>query len=247
MAKHKEDIDRLLKGWPFRPGEIQTRLIKGSDGREVLQLRMELGLMQMEVEKRPDGVRPNGSDTYLDYITQVAFTDGDGFRLTEEQCDEIDREFVQYYHRRVCWLSLREFRKASADADHTLAFMDFCKKHSDDEEWVLSHEQYRPFVLFHRYQAGALAKLEEDGPEAAVAEIDGGLEVIKNVFAEYEAEEKFDEDELVQRLIQLKDALREHYAVGKTLTEQLAEAIAAENYERAAEIRDQLAKQKQKR
>ena len=33
--------------------------------------------------------------------------------MTEEQCQEVDREFVQFYHRRVCWLTLREYRGPS--------------------------------------------------------------------------------------------------------------------------------------
>ena len=74
-------------------------------------------------------------------------------RCRKEQCREADREFVQYYHRRLCWLAMREFSKAMHDADHTLLLMDFCRDHSPDEEWTMSHEQYRPFVLFHRTQA----------------------------------------------------------------------------------------------
>jgi hypothetical protein len=77
---------------------------------------------------------------------------------------EVDREFVQFYHRRVCWLTLRAFDRAVKDADHTLALMDFCLEHSPDDQWLMSQEQYRPFVLFHRIQAAALSKLEHQAP-----------------------------------------------------------------------------------
>ena len=63
---------------------------------------------------------------------------------------------------------------------------------------------------------------------------------MRQVFVEYEAEEEFDEDELVQRLIELRESLRQHFRVGRTLQEQLADAVAAEKYELAAEIRDEL-------
>ena len=53
-------------------------------------------------------------------------------------------------------------------------------------------------------------------------------------------EEHFDEDELVSQLRDIRESLRTEYSVGKTLHEQLVEAIASEQYERAAEIRDQL-------
>ena len=248
MAKPKpKDIDNILKDWPYSPGEVQARLFKAKDGREVVQMRVEMGILQMEADHRPDGSRPNDEDTILDYLKKCATAADGDFVLTEEQCNEADREFVQYYHRRICWLSLREFARAVRDADHTLAMMDFSKQHSPDEQWTISHEQYRPFVLFHRYQAAALAQLEQDGPERAIEELNKGLDVLREVFVEFEAEDKYEEDELVQRLNQLKEALREHYRVGRTLDEQLAEAIASEQYELAAQLRDEMAKKKTKR
>ena len=246
MAK-RQDIDRLLKDWPYEPGEVSARLVKAADAREVLQMRVEMGVLQLEVDGRPDGQRPGGADTYFDYLLGLALHEGEDFELTSEQCTAADREFLQFYHRRICWLALREFRRAARDADHSLAFMDFVRAHSPNEEWTLSHEQYRPFVLFHRTQAAALATLEESTPEAAVAELNRGLERFRDLFVEYEAEEQFEEDELVVRLVELKDTLREQYNLKPTLEEQLASAVAREEYELAAKLRDEMAKRLRKR
>ena len=234
------DIDTLLKRWQFRPGEVNARLVKARDGRQVLQMRIDMGIVQMETELRPDGMRPNGAETYYDYLVSEAVREGDEFRLTQEQCAEADREFVQYYQRRLCWLALREYRRATQDADHSLAFMDFVHRHSPDEEWTLSHEQYRPFVLFHRVQAGALAALEEHGPENAIREINSGLSRFRDLFARYDAVEQYADDELVRRLEEMRESVRERYEVGRTLEEQLAEAVRVEDYELAARIRDEL-------
>ncbi len=234
------DIDSLLKQWDFQPGEVNARLIRARNGREVLQMRVDMGVLQMETDLRPDGQRPNGAETYYDYLVGEAIREGDAFRLSKEQCAEADREFVQYYHRRLCWLSLREYRRAARDADHSLAFMDFVRAHSPDEEWTLSHEQYRPFVLFHRVQAGALAALEEGGPEAAIREINAGLARFRELFARYDAEEQYADDELVRRLHEMRESVRQRYEIGPTLDEQLAEAVRAENYELAAKIRDRI-------
>lgn len=155
------DIDTLLKHWDFQPGEANARLIKAKNGRDVLQMRIDMGVLQMETAFRPDGLRPHGAETYFDYLVGEVIREGESFRLSKEQCGEADREFVQFYHRRICWLSLREYSRAAKDADHSLSFMDFVRDHSPDDEWTLSHEQYRPFVLFHRVQAAALAALEE--------------------------------------------------------------------------------------
>jgi hypothetical protein len=236
------DIDDVLRQWPFKPGAIAARLIPASDGREVLQMRMEMGILQMEITGRPDGEHPGGADTCLEWLQELARVEGESFTLNQEQCLEIDREFVQFYHRRICYLALRQFPRAVADADYTLALMDFLAAHSPDQQWTLSHEQYRPFVLFHRIQAAAMVALQDPGAEAAIEIINQGLEQMREMFAKFGAEERFDQDELVRQLDAMKESLRQEYRVGKTLGEQLAEAVAQEEYERAAAIRDQINK-----
>lgn len=240
MDSEQNNIDPILKRWAFDPQSVSVRLLQLAD-REVIQLRIDLGLLQLEVSDRPDGWRPGGEATYLQLMQKKASAQVDGFSLNDEECGEIDREFVQYYHRRVCWLQLKRFEAAIRDADHTIALMDFCKQHSPSEEWTASHEQYRPFVLYHRIKASALRCFESNGgAEQAIEEINQGLELLRQVFADFEVEDQFDDDELVQRLSEFRETIRSEYSVGRTLRERLSDAIAAEQYELAAEIRDQL-------
>lgn len=246
MAKNN-DIDKLLLGWKFRPGTISARLLKAGDGREVLQMRVEMGVLQMEVEGRPDGECPFGSNTYLEHLVNSALFAGDSFELSEEDRLEVDREFLQFHHRRICWLALRQFRRAVRDADHTLMLIDYCAAHSQDEEWVASHEQYRPFVLFQRAQAAALADLEQFGPEEAVEEIDDGLSRLHELFDELQIEGPFEEDDMAVQLLDLKNWIRRQYHIKRTLAEQLADAVAGEQYERAASLRDEIARRQRLR
>ena len=206
-----------------------------------------MGLMQMETENRPDGDRPGGADTYLAHMVRQSLQSGDGFVLSEDQCAEMDREFLQYYHRRICWLALREFERAVEDADHTLDLMDFVSRHSPDRDWALSHEQYRTFVLFHRTQAAALAQLDKGGPEAAIEEIAHGLAQIRKAFQSVEGDEEFEQDPLVGQLNDLQEWIRQHYQIGRTLVEQLADAVAAEQYELAAKLRDEISRRQDKK
>jgi len=246
MSQNQDDIDFIFQQWPYQPGVISARLILANDGREVLQMRIEMGLIQMEVQGRPDGEKPHGFETYLAYLADQKKDAAELVPLTEEECTDIDREFLQYYQRRICCLALREFDRAVADSDHTLALMDFVLKYSPSEDWTLSHERYRPFVHFHRCQALALITLERSGPEAAIEELQRGLEKLRELFVQMEAEEQFDQDELVIQLRELKESLRKEYEVGPTLAEQLADAVAAEEYERAARLRDEIAKKRQR-
>ncbi len=242
-SEHPEHIDDVLRTWEFNSGDIKARIVKGSDGREVLQTRVELGVLQMEVTGRPDGERPGGQSTYLDHLIAEEFHRGESFVLSDEEEMEVDREFLQYYQRRICWLTLKEYNRAMADADHTLALMDLVKRHSPNEEWTLEHERYRPFVLFHRTQAAALASLEKSDAETAISAINSGLQRLRDFFEEHEAGERFDEDEMVKRLRDLRESMRKEFKVGKTLNEQLAEAVAAEEFELAARLRDEIRKQ----
>ena len=250
---HKQNIDDILKQWPFDPMSVNVRLLDSAQ-RRVLQMRVDMGILQLETEGRPDGNRFHGATTYFEYLQRM-HSESPGFELDEDRCLEIDREFVQFYHRRVCWLQLKEFKRAVEDADHTLGLMDFCKTHSPDEQWTISHEQYRPFVLYHRTQAAALAHLNgeededptqenRDAAEYAIEEVNEGLIHLKTLFVEYDAEEQFEEDELVQRLTEFREGLREKYDVGMTLNEQLESAVLNEDYELAASLRDQLSKRK---
>ena len=237
----KKHIDKILKDWPFDSDHLSVRLVDGGDGREIIQMRIDMGLLQLETQGRPDGTRPFGNETVYHHLVSRQKSDDNEFVMDDEQCNEIDREFVQFYHRRICWLTLRKFDYAVRDADHTLALMDFCRAHSPDEEWTMSHEQYRPFVLFHRTQASALSAVEEENPEAAIQNINEGLDNFRTFFECYDAEDHFEEDELVKRLVELRESMREQFEVGKTLHEQLADAVAAEQYELAARLRDELA------
>jgi hypothetical protein len=210
----------------------------------VIQMRIEMGLLQMETIGRPDGEHPGGVDNCLEWLSELAHNQGDSFTIDEGQCLEVDREFVQFYHRRICCLALHQFSWALADAEYSLRLMDFISEHSPNSEWSLAHERYRPFILFHRIQAAAMLAVEQSGAEAAIETVNHGLEEMREIFTKFGAEEQFEQDELVAQLGVMKESLRQEYRVGKTLAEQLADAIAAEEFESAARLRDEIAKRR---
>ena len=55
----RRDLDDVIQGWPYdpEPGEHLAREVRARDGRKVLQVRIELGVLQLEVTGRPDGLR----------------------------------------------------------------------------------------------------------------------------------------------------------------------------------------------
>jgi hypothetical protein len=238
-----QDIDIVLAGWEYKPGVVQARMVQARNGRQVIQMRVDLGILQMESAGRPDGTRPHGHPSYWAYLqdqARLARRRGQSFAMSEEQCEEADREFVQLYHRRICWLALRHYERAMDDADHTLGFMDFIKQHSPSEDYTQAHEQYRGFVLFQRTQAAAALQVEKNRPEGAIDEIRAGLERMRGFFASFDMEDQMDEDGMVQHLRKVESSLRQEYNIESTLQEQLQKAVDDENYEKAARLRDEL-------
>lgn len=238
-----QDIDAALQGWEYKPGVVQARLVQTATGRQVIQMRLDLGVLQIETASRPDGTRPHGCANYFEYLRQqqrMAGRSGQTFVLSEEQCQEADREFVQFYHRRICWLALRNYPRAVADAEHTLAFMDFVRDHSPSDDYTQAHEQYRGFVLFQRTQAAAALAVEKEDPEGAIDAIRTGLDRLRDFFVAYEAEEQMEENEMVQHLHKMERSLRQVHGIEATLKEQLDRAVANEEYENAAKLRDAL-------
>lgn len=61
------DISKVLADWPFEPGQVNARLIEGDDGEPKIQVRLDLGLIQLNWSGRPDGQRPFGFESLLDY------------------------------------------------------------------------------------------------------------------------------------------------------------------------------------
>jgi len=63
-----QDISRLLNDWPYESGKIVARIVPTSDGTSKIQVRLDLGIIQMLADGRPDGARPFGFESVLDYL-----------------------------------------------------------------------------------------------------------------------------------------------------------------------------------
>jgi tetratricopeptide (TPR) repeat protein len=248
----RRDLDDVIQGWPYdpEPGEVLAREVRARDGRTVLQIRVELGVLQLEVGGRPDGERPHGFATYLDYLRHCAAGRGQSpggksspWTMSASQCGAADREFIQFNHRRVAWLALRRYDKAIQDADHTLALMDFIQRHGNEETFIASHEQLRGPVLFHRTQAATILALERRRYEEAIDALRDGIDRINAHQRSWWDQHDPDDSPnpaLVDHLRDFEQEIRSNYRVEKTLREQLDEAVAREDYEQAARLRDRI-------
>jgi hypothetical protein len=66
------DLTPWLQEWPWRPGRLDVRRATGADGRLLLQVRIEMGFVQMEADGRPDG------QGFLNAPSALAWFEGEG-------------------------------------------------------------------------------------------------------------------------------------------------------------------------
>src|SRR5437867_1758442 len=154
------DLNTILKDWPHENGTIKVRKIIGLDGRQKLQLRLDLGVFQMEVIGRPDGQRPHNCESLLAYHQSRAVRaeeQGANYELSPEQCTELQQEGIQYYHRYLSLFQLNDFleaiteikrgRDAIADFFQHSNFPELASKSSEInflEEWLEEVRAKRP-------------------------------------------------------------------------------------------------------
>ena len=242
------DISKLLQEWAYEPGKINVRMIEGDDGEPKIQLRLDLGIMQLQVWGRPDGHRPHGFDSLLDYhesqLDQHVEQHGSpaGFSLSEEDCRELRDEAVQYYHRYVCMMVLEDYETVIRDTTRNLRVLDLCAKHASTEGDRAILEQFRPYITMMRARALASQALKDNEPKAAVHAIDEGLEALKQHFSDVGNMDMFEHSNEVKALRGMRDALTPKLPVSEKteLRQRLQQAIEQENYELAAILRDEL-------
>jgi hypothetical protein len=244
-----------MDAWPFNPDDdLMVRKVVGPDGQVRLQIRLELGILEMMPSGRPDGAQPYGFESllafHLDRVRHERDGDGEPYRLSHEEALALQREAMQYYHRRVTWFKLGDFAAAADDAEHNIAVMDLLKERAADSSDWLESEQYRPFVLSHLVRARALWWVDQGDPNAALSALDDGIDSLETLFRDdYRRPDLITESEELHGLLELRRALREspttvasirRESETERLRRELAEAVAREEYERAATLRDAL-------
>lgn len=256
------DISRIVNDWPYDADETMVRIIRGVDGKEKIQLRLELGLMQMELDGRPDGRLIEGTESWLAYFVaeqgrhDAEHPDGKPFQLEPEDCKKLLQEGVQYYHRYISFWRLERYELCARDTGRNLKLFEFVRRFARRERDKLEFDQWRPHVTMMRTRAIATPLIELDDTEAAVRVIKHGIEAIEQFLKDYGQEDRAADCQELVHLERWRDELTgEAKGDPKQLTaeelpksplnrlrEELEEAITQERYEDAASLRDQIAR-----
>ena len=245
------DISALLDEWDYQPGQVVVRKFRGKDGVDKIQLRVDLGLLQMNAQGRPDSKRPFGHESLMEHFEEQLARwrrehagDDKSFCLTAEDCAKLQQEAIQYHHRYICLFQLEEFDAVIRDADRNLKVFDFVQRFAASEELVWSLQQFRPQLLMMRIRARGAMALKNNRYDEVVRIVEEGLEEIRQFYREHERQDLLEASGEIQSLeLWLQEIQsRRPLTPREKLESALNDAVRAEIYEEAARVRDALRK-----
>ena len=245
-----KDINDIIEGWDYVPGEVTVRKIIGKDGKEKIQMRLDLGLMQMEISERPDGKKPYGKESlfeYYKYLVEqhvIKYGSDENFHLNIEDCVKLQREAVQYYYRYLSLFQLEEYELAKRDTERNLRLIEFVNKYatSDEEKWLF--EQYFPYIMMMNTRARATICIDRKEYKEALRIIRNGIKNIRKFFKDTDFEEDLELNPEITFLENWEKSIREiaPVPIKEKLENELKHAITNQEFEKAAKIRDKLHK-----
>ena len=245
------DISHLLDGWDYQPGQVIVRRFTGKDGEEKIQLRVDLGILQMNARGRPDGRRPHGHASLLDHFIarldrHLEENDGedDDFVLKSEDCSRLQIEALQFHHRCICLLQLEDFGAAVRDTNRNLKTLDFVDEYAESDDMAWSLNPFRPQVLLLRTRALAPQPIKRKAFAGAVERVKDGVKCIREFYEAVDREDLLEHSAEITALEDwLNDIIQQRpLSKREQLEHALSEAVKVEDYEKAAHVRDQLRK-----
>jgi hypothetical protein len=260
-AAMKFDISRLLDSWEYKPGQVLVRRFKARDGREKIQLRLDLGVLQMNAEGRPDGKRPLAHESYYHHLLSQlekhrAAHDGsdEEFVLSAEDCARLQQEAIQYHHRYICFYQLGDYLAVVRDAERNLEVFDFVDEFAETDELSWALQQFRPQLLLMLTRARGMIALEKKEFAATVREVEVGIAAIREFYNAFERPELAEQSGEIASLEQWLVNLRNNHekrsdkpeaeppqpSERQKLEQALQDAVSREDYEQAARVRDAL-------
>jgi UvrB/uvrC motif len=258
------DISSILRDWAYRPDDITVRVVEGEDGRRKIQLRLDLGILQMEFDGRPDGRRIHGCDSWYDFHVRrqrehdSVNPDAAPYVLEPEDCAELLREGVQYYHRYLSFWHLGLFELCARDTERNLRLFAFVREHAREERVRMEFDQWRPYVTMMHARAVATPLVQLEQWEAAVNVLDAGIRGIEDFLKDYNQLEKAGQvgelnflqrwkREILEKTQGAAEKAGQESIVAESpldpidqLRAELKRAVAEERYEDASRLRDEL-------
>lgn len=240
------DLRDVLRAWPYDP-DRDSRLVRAPDGREILQVRTVMGIEQYELEGRPDGERPYGRESALEYhldrLARARVTgEEDSFGLTREDCRELFAEGTLYYYRYLNLFQLQEWQRTARDTARNLRLFDLVHRYAHREEDRNHLEKWRPYILRINAIASAMMEIGRKDYDHATHHLHQAIERIESLPELDDDTFRFERERSLLALRELLVQLARHRPVSRIerLERELKRAVEDQAFERAAQLRDRI-------
>jgi len=197
------------------------------------------------LEGRPDGERPHGEASLLDYF--LSFHGEETRHLDDDDLIALRDESWQHYVRRNFAFQLGSYALARDDAEHNLAIVSLAEHSDAPEDLRWSFLRWWPWIARDRAIAQALWDLQHGDPEHAATELYRARRAIEQFgrrHAEQYGREETEGESLTATMCQHLDALtallRQHLDLPACLEEQLDSAAARDDQAEVARLRAEL-------
>lgn len=235
------DLRWLLAEWPYDADE-NVRMAHGSDGREIMQVRLPLGMEQFELDGRPDGLHPHSCESSFDYQLSRHGANEQEFTLSSEECSELFAEGMLYYYRYVNLFKMRDWARTIRDTERNLKLFDFVNQYAVRQEDQHYLEQWRPYVMRMCACAHAMSAMESGHFDKALAIIGEASLEIQTLPVNKEAIYAFERERSLTALKTLARQIEKSKPISKLeqLEKKMRKAIDTQEFEKAAVLRDQI-------
>lgn len=244
------DLCNYMNEWPDSNGEVVARIVHGQQGEELLQMRIDLGILQFLPEGRPDGERVHGMRTACEFAQRELRL---GSALAPQDWAELRREYQQFNCRRLAYTGLAEraladsreiegkryLRGAVSDCEFCVEILKLIEQHDPDGISVVGMQL--PNLLFNRARLSARLLAMDHQFDEAIDAAESGARELEELFLR-SGEDEAEENPGIAYLTQLGKRLREQSGHSRTLHEQLEDAIEREDFEAAARLRDEISR-----
>ncbi len=244
------DLHELTDGWVAPLDEPAARILRDPAAGDFIQLRIDLGLLQMATDGRPDGATYAGFPSALEYARHERRL---GAGLKAQDWAELERELHQLNYRRIAYVYLCEEAASGEDpqkirryVEQVLRDVDACfsivrlfAESGSPRAAVLA--AMLPTLSYDRARFRARKFALEGDFDQAVDEAEAGVASLLELMQEAEMPRRRQQrDPALSSLRRLSATLRKRLGAPRTLREQLRDALAAEDFELAAQVRDAL-------
>ncbi len=240
------DLRRLLQSWAYDPDD-DARLARGDDGREILQVRTPLGIEQYEMEGRPDGLRPHGKESALEFYSQRLETAKEAgreseFELNPQECGELFTEGTLFYFRYVRLFQLKDWKRTVRDTARNLQVFDLVHRYASREEDQDFLEKWRPYIIRVNATAGVMMELDKQAYQTALDLANAAVEQIAALEELDDETFKFERERSLGAMRELATQIEKNRPLSEVerLEHQLRRAIERQEFEQAAQLRDRI-------